>query len=177
MKTAFRLLLALMFTLALPFGAACGGTSTPTAASHTSAGSSDTKSKSGSADSSGSSSSSAAQSNPSGTQLDPAVSMPSNFPHDFPIYRGARLTQQGQYSSGGKSTWAMTWETLDALEPVGKWYETQFNQGDWTVTFSGSSSNNYSMTFNRKSNNNDGGLLGVSDGSGYTKIDVVFGIG
>lgn len=177
MKPAFRLFLALIFTIALPFGAACGSSSTPTAASHNSSGSSDTKAKSGSSDSSASSGSSATQSNASGDQRDPAVSMPSGFPSDFPIYKGARLTQQGQYSSGGKSTWAMSWETLDALEPVGKWYEAQFNQGPWTVTFSGSSSTSYSVTFTRKSNNNDGGLLGVSDGSGYTKIDVVFGIG
>ena len=170
MKPAFRLLLALMFTLALPVGAACGGTTST--ASHSSSGSSSTKS--GSSDSS---ESSATQSTPSGGQLDPAVSMPSGFPSDFPIYRGARLTQQGQVRSAGKSMWGMTWETFDSLEQVGKWYEAQFNNGDWTVTFSGSSSNSYSVTFTRKSNANDGGLLGVSDGSGFTKIDAVYGLG
>lgn len=172
MKSAFRLLLSMMVVLTLPVGAACGGSSTPSTASHSSSGSSGTTSGS-----SGSSGSSEAQSTPSGAQLDPSVTMPNGFPSDIPIYRGARLTQQSQVKSNGRTTWGMQWETFDALEQVGKWYEAQFNQGDWTVTFSGSTNSSYSVTFARKSNANDGGLLGLSNDPGYTRINIVFELG
>ncbi len=173
MRLGVRLLLAVAFTVMLPV-VACGGGGT---ASHSSGDASSNSSTN--ADSSGSSASSASgsQSSPGSVQLDPAVAMPVGFPSDFPIYKGARLTQQGQWKANGVTSWAMTWETVEPVERVGKWYESQLNQGDWTVTFSGATTGNFSLTFTRKSNDHVGGIVGVDGEAGITRIRAVFAIG
>lgn len=103
--------------------------------------------------------------------------MPSNFPTDVPIYNGARLTQQAQIISNGKTTWTMGWETLDAVDPVGKWYQTALDQGDWTLTLNASSATGYVLQFTRKSDSNAGGSMGVDTENGYTKVSLIFANG
>jgi hypothetical protein len=119
-------------------------------------------------------------SSPSGAQLDPGVSLPSNFPSDFPVYPGARTTtQQATTTSGGITSWVVTWETLDSLNMVQSYYSAQLKQNDWTVTLETSSSGDYSATFARKSNSNLGGLLIVNntDKPGVTTIALVLSTG
>ena len=123
-------------------------------------------------------SASAAPNTSSGSgQLDPEVSMPANFPSDFPIYPGARPTQQATLASNGNPTFEVTLETLDSVDKVQAFYTAQLKQGDWTISFEASSTGTYGATFTRKSNSKYSGLLSV-DGTkkqGVTVIGVVLG--
>ncbi|HUZ86802.1 MAG TPA: hypothetical protein VNF26_07595 [Candidatus Baltobacterales bacterium] len=104
------------------------------------------------------------------SQLDPAVAMPSGFPGDVPIYPGSRLTAGAAFSSSGQTTWGMEWETLDSVDKVQAFFGNKFNQGDWTVTFKGTSNGSFSAVFARKSNSKDGGLVGAASANGVTTI-------
>lgn len=150
MQFAVRLILGVMLTLALVVGSACGA------------------------------STSSSTSNPSpqvstalgGVKLDPQVSMPSGFPSDVPIYPGARLVSASTFASNGTSTWSMTWQTVDSVDKVQAFYTAKLAQGDWTLSFSGSSNGSFSALFNRKSNSNVGGIMGVGTNVGITEITV-----
>jgi hypothetical protein len=112
---------------------------------------------------------------PSGSptpKLDPAVAMPPTFPSDVPIYPGARLTSQANFTSSGQSTWGMEWETFDSVDKVTAFYTARLNQGDWSLTFSGGSNGAFTAIFTRKSNATVDGILGVDGSSGVTKISL-----
>jgi len=109
-------------------------------------------------------------------KLDPAVPMPRGFPSDFPIYPGARLTQASEVTNNGQSTWGMQWETLDGVDAVQGFYVKRLNSGDWTITYNGSSSGNFSAIFSRKSNQKDAGILAVELESDVTRITLAFGV-
>ena len=114
-----------------------------------------------------------ASARPSGqasNQLDPAVPMPSGFPSDVPIYPGSRLTAGASFSSSGQTTWGMEWETLDSVDKVQAFYSSKFAQGDWTISFKGTSNGSFSAIFARKSNSKDGGLVGAGSANGVTTI-------
>jgi len=121
------------------------------------------------------SSSSASSAAPGSGKLDPAVAMPSGFPSDFPIYRGARLTQASQLTNNGQSTWGMQWETLDGVDAVQRFYVKRLNSGDWNITYNGSSGGNFSAIFNRRSNQKDAGILAVELEADVTRITLAFG--
>src|SRR5712692_5546972 len=105
-------------------------------------------------------------------KLDPVVAMPAAFPSDVPIYPGARLTSQANFTSGGQSTWGMEWETFDAVEKVTAFYTARLNQGDWNLTFSGGTSGAFTAIFTRRSNPKVNGILGVDGSSGVTKVSL-----
>ena len=151
MKFASRATLTVIFTLALMAGSACGA-STSSSTSNASPKASSTST--------------------GGGTLDVQVSMPAGFPSDVPIYPGARLTSAGSFNSNGTTTWGMEWETLDSVDKVQTFYTGKLAQGDWTLSFSGSSNGNFSAIFNRKSSSNVGGILGVDGSSGITKISL-----
>ncbi|HUY73035.1 MAG TPA: hypothetical protein VMW11_00830 [Candidatus Dormibacteraeota bacterium] len=115
-------------------------------------------------------SASASPSAPGSSQLDPAVPLPSGFPSDVPIYPGSRLTAGATFSSSGQATWGMEWETLDSVDKVQAFYGSRFSQGDWTISFKGTSSRSFSAAFARKSNSKDGGLVGAGSTNGVTRI-------
>jgi len=108
-------------------------------------------------------------------KLDPAVAMPKGFPSDFPIYPGARLTQASQVTNNGQTTWGVQWETLDGVDAVQGFYVKKLNEGDWTITYNGSSGGNFSAIFSRKSNQKDAGILAVELESDVTRITLAFG--
>ncbi len=114
-----------------------------------------------------------------GGTLDPAVGLPTNFPGDFPVYSGARPTQQVVLSSSGTTSWEVTWETLDGLNKVQAFYTDKLKHGDWTITFEASTNGQYSATFTRASNSNFAGLMSVDTTSkvGITTISVVLSTG
>ncbi len=97
--------------------------------------------------------------------------MPSGFPSDFPIYTGARLTSASNFGSNGTTTWGMEWESVDSVDKVQAFYTAKLNQGDWTLSFSGST-NGFSAIFNRKSNSKVGGILGLDRSTGIIKISL-----
>jgi hypothetical protein len=98
--------------------------------------------------------------------------MPAGFPADVPIYPGARLTSAATFTSNGQSTWGMVWETFDSVDKVTAFYTARLNQGDWTLTFSGTANGALSAVFARKSNSKVGGILGANGSSGLTKISL-----
>lgn len=110
-----------------------------------------------------------------GAKLDPAVSMPNGFPSDFPIYPGARLTAANQVTANGQTSWGMQWETLDGVDTVQAFFVKKLNQGDWTLTYSGTSNGAFSAIFSRKSNQKDAGILGVELESAVIHITLAFG--
>jgi hypothetical protein len=121
------------------------------------------------------SSATASSATPGSGKLDSAVAMPNGFPSDFPIYPGARLTQAGQITNNGQTTWGMQWETLAGVDAVQGFYVKRLNSGDWTITFNGSSGGNFSAIFNRRSNQKDAGILAVELESEVTRITLAFG--
>jgi hypothetical protein len=155
-----RWLIAVLLLLASVAVAACGSSSPASSSSN---------------NSSNSSPAAGASSKSSTAQLDPAVSVPSSFPTDFPVYSGARPTEEVVLAANGSTSWEVTWETLDSLLKVQSFYSTQLKQGDWTVSFEGTSSGQYSATFTRQSNTNYGGLITVENTSkpGIVTISVV----
>jgi hypothetical protein len=160
-RSASGRLLPAVFTSVLLLGCACG--STPPASSATSV-------------STASPLSSDSPSPVSTGVLDPAVSMPYGFPSDFPIYPNARLTQASQVSANGQTTWGMLWETRDGVDSVQTFYLSKLNQGDFTVTFNGSTNGVFSAIFSRRSNQKDAGILGVELQSDVTHITLAFGM-
>ncbi|MGH7765600.1 MAG: hypothetical protein ACREOM_14405 [Candidatus Dormibacteraceae bacterium] len=103
-------------------------------------------------------------------KLDPEVAMPKGFPGDLPVYPGARLTAGAPFSANGVSTFGMEWETLDAVDKVQAFFSSKLSQGDWTISFSGTTSGTFSAVFARKSNSKVGGLVGASSVNGITTI-------
>jgi hypothetical protein len=139
-------------------GSACGSATTPTAQSK------ESPAVSGSASTGGPG------------KLDPAVSMPSGFPSDFPVYPHSRLTTATQVAANGQITWGLQWETLDSADSVQSFYTTKLNQGDWTVAYNGSASGGFSVIVSRKSNSKDAGILTVDVESGVTHISLGMGL-
>ncbi|TMD13261.1 MAG: hypothetical protein E6I96_11905 [Chloroflexi bacterium] len=103
-------------------------------------------------------------------QLHAQVPAPAGFPSDVPTYPGSRLTAGASFVSSGQATWSMEWETLDAVAKVQAFYAGKMNRGDWTITFSSTSSTAFAATFARKSNSHVTGFLASSNASGVTKI-------
>lgn len=158
MILAPRHLVAIIFACALMVGSGCGGAAT--SSSHSKA------------------SPVVSGAIATGTgPLDPAVSMPSGFPSDFPIYPGARLTAANQVTVNGQASWGMQWETQDSVDQVRSFYASRLNGGDWTITYNGSTNGAFSAIFARKSNSNEAGILGVEPQSGVTHITLAFGMG
>ena len=98
--------------------------------------------------------------------------MPAGFPADIPVYTGARLTSAANFTSSGQPTWGMEWETFDSVDKVSAFYTAGLNQGDWTLTFSGSANGSFSAVFARKSNPKTSGILGADGSTGVTKISL-----
>lgn len=154
MRFAWRPILGVIFSLALVAGSACGGPHSNSTASR-----SRTVLKSPVTPS-------------SGVNLDPQVAMPSGFPSDVPIYPGARLTSQNNFSSNGTTTWGMEWETAGGVDKVQAFYTAKLNSGDWTLSFSGNNNGLFTAVFNRKSDSKVAGILGLDGSAGFTKISL-----
>ena len=111
---------------------------------------------------------------PSGPPLDAQVALPVGFPSDVPVYAGARLTAAASFASNGQVTWGLEWETRDAVSRVQAYYSTQLSQGDWTASFTSTTTQAFAARFARKSNSHAGGTIaGQSDG-GVTRILLSF---
>ena len=110
---------------------------------------------------------------PSGSpaaQLDAQVPMPPAFPHDIPVYPGARLIAAAGFPSAGPTSWGMEWETLDPVTKVQSYYAQNLNKGDWTITFTVNTPDQFAATFARKSNSHANGTLAANRAAGVTKI-------
>jgi hypothetical protein len=147
-----RLAVAMLFIVALAAGTACSSGSTANTASGPRQASSPTPT--------------------AAAKLDPAVSPPSGFPADVPLYPGARLTAAASFSGTGQTTWGMNWETADSVAKVQAFYSSKLSQGDWNIAFTANTAGYFSATFNRKSNSKFGGILSADGSSGLTRISM-----
>jgi hypothetical protein len=102
--------------------------------------------------------------------------MPNGFPSDFPVYPGARLTAAKQVLANGQTTWGVVWETLDGVDRVQIFYTRKLNEGDWTLTYNGSTGGTFSAIVSRKSNQKDAGILTVESESNVTHIALALGV-
>lgn len=103
--------------------------------------------------------------------LDPAVTMPSGFPADLPVYPRARLTEAASFAATGAPTvWGVEWETLDSVDRVRAFYAAKLSQADWTITFAGTANGAFAAAYSRKSNKKVGGLIGAESVAGVTRI-------
>jgi hypothetical protein len=108
-----------------------------------------------------------------GSSMDPAVVLPSDFPKDFPVYTGARSTFVGGDTSFGTTIWTINWETTDSIDQVYAWYLTRLGQGDWTITSKTAGADGDSISFARRSKSGCVGDLAISQRyPGVTQINV-----
>lgn len=106
---------------------------------------------------------------PSG-KLSAQVAMPVGFPADVPIYPKARLTAAAAFPGSAPTSWGMEWQTLDTVSKVYTYYSAQMNQGDWAITFTGTTADTFAATFKRKSDSQVTGTLASNSAGGVTKI-------
>ena len=76
---------------------------------------------------------------PGGGEVSVSDKLPSSFPKDFPVYKGAKV--QGSYSgkTSGVSGTVVTWQTGDSVDKVKEFYSNAFQSGAWPTTANGDS--------------------------------------
>ena len=99
---------------------------------------------------------------PASGRFDAEVSIPPGFPSDVPVYSHARLTAGASFASNGQVAWGMEWETADPVAKVQAYYQTKFNEGDWTLKVTTSSDMSWGAKIARKSNPQATGTLTVN---------------
>lgn len=103
-------------------------------------------------------------------------SLPSDFPKDFPIYPGAKLT--GSFSAKGTNGenskgLSVVWETNDDAAKIGSFYRSALASAGYTISTEYSQSNSTTLTFEK---GDVSGFLGVTKGNdGKTAISVTMG--
>lgn len=103
-------------------------------------------------------------------------SLPSDFPADFPIYPGSKLT--GSFSATGtngekSSGVSVVWETSDDASKVGTYYKSALVSAGYKITTEYSQNSSTTLTFEK---GDVSGFMGVTTGSdGKTAISVTMG--
>lgn len=99
--------------------------------------------------------------------------LPDDFPDDFPIYDGADFQGAFTGEQEGIAGIVATWTTGDSADDVTAFYESEFEEGPWTSTSSGTGGGSSYWTVE----NDDGslaGYVGVSgDGEGVSIIATI----
>jgi hypothetical protein len=75
---------------------------------------------------------------PDGEEVTIGTDLPDSFPDDFPVYDGADLQGAIQGEQDGIEGIVATWTTGDSLDDVAAFYDSEFEDGPWTVTLEGS---------------------------------------
>jgi hypothetical protein len=108
------------------------------------------------------------------TKVEVGGSLPSNFPKDFPVYKGASFKGSTSSTEGGITGTAATWETSDSVDKVKSYYDQQFQDGPWKSSASGNSGDTAFWTADSSDGKNTA-YIGVSTQSGKTDIVVIVG--
>jgi clumping factor A len=98
--------------------------------------------------------------------------LPDSFPDDFPIYDDADF--QGAFSGeqGGVSGTAATWTTGDDIDDVLAFYESEFADGPWTSTSSGTAAGS-SFWIVENSDASKTAYVGVTEGDDVSIVVTV----
>lgn len=101
-------------------------------------------------------------------------SLPSDFPKDFPVYKGANF--QGSYTSTqeGITGTAVSWETGDSPDKVKSFYESAFKDGPWKSSTTGSAGDG-AFWVATSSDGKKAAYVFVSTASGKTSIVATVG--
>lgn len=101
--------------------------------------------------------------------------LPDNFPKEFPVYPGAKVTSalSGAQSGSDNGFW-VTLSTADSLDKVNTYYKNQLASGGWTITTTFTAGDTTTQTVKKGVWN---GSLAVTRASGSTETQVVIILG
>ncbi len=63
--------------------------------------------------------------------------VPSDFPKDFPVYKGADVQGSATGSEGGVTGTVVTWQTGDGVDKVKDFFDKAFKDGPWKSSSTG----------------------------------------
>lgn len=102
-------------------------------------------------------------------------SVPEDFPKDFPLYKGAKVTSSLSGAQAGKSNgYWLTMATPDAADKVVSFYKTELPKNGWTVesTFAANEMTNYGVS---KGTWKGSVSAGRNDDESETQIIIILG--
>lgn len=102
--------------------------------------------------------------------------LPDEFPDDFPIFKGAKLTGSVRGEQEGQTGFFVTWEGDASAEDVTDFYKTELDKDPWQVEGTFASAEGSMISFTRTDNKDLGGGVTVS-GNGKTQFVVFMGWG
>lgn len=107
------------------------------------------------------------------TKVDVSGKIPSDFPSDFPKYKGANVqgSATGRQLGGLTGTW-VAWETGDSVDKVSEYYTNSFKDGPWKASTSGNAAGTSYWMAESEDGKNEA-YVSVSDTGGKTMIAVV----
>jgi hypothetical protein len=100
--------------------------------------------------------------------------MPSGFPSDFPVYKGASVQGSINSSQGGIKGTAVTWTTGDSVDKVTAYYDQQFKDGPWKSSANGTAGGG-SYWMADSPDGKQAGYVMVTSSSGKTSIVATVG--
>lgn len=108
-----------------------------------------------------------------GNKVSVGNKLPSTFPDDFPIYKGADLQGAVEGEQGGIKGTVATWTTGDALEKVRAYYNDAFSGDPWKQQATGAAGGaSYWSTQNSKT-----GKVGYVSITGGDKVSIIAAVG
>jgi len=103
--------------------------------------------------------------------------LPSDFPDDFPIYEGAKLTGTMTGEQEGQTGYFATWETDASTQEVTDFYKEALDKDPWKTSGVVTTGEGAMITFTRADNEDFGGLVTVSSSDDKTMFVVFVGEG
>ena len=108
------------------------------------------------------------------TKVDVSGKIPSDFPGDFPKYKGASVEGSATGSQGGIKGTVVTWTTGDSADKVTQYYTQAFKDGPWKSSAEGTASGSSYWSAESPDGKNQAYVM-VSSASGKTSIVAVVG--
>jgi len=102
--------------------------------------------------------------------------LPKEFPDDFPIFKGAKLTGTVTGEQEGQTGYFATWETDASMQEVTDFYKEALDKDPWKTAGVFTSGEGALISFTRADNEDFGGGVTVS-GNGKTQVVVFLGQG
>lgn len=100
--------------------------------------------------------------------------LPEEFPSDFPIYPGAKITSSWTSSGDDAKGISVVWETNDSPDKVANYYKSSIESKGWKTTASFSSEGTTTYSFEKGEST---GFVGIAKGEeGKTTISVTIGV-
>lgn len=106
-----------------------------------------------------------------GGEVTLGTDLPGDFPDDFPIYDGADLEGASQATQDGITGIVATWTTGDDLDDVTAFYTSEFENGPWTSSTTGSAGG--STWWSAEHADGKVAYVSVSEADGVTIMAVV----